>query len=107
MAARVTDREKKMIIADWIEMQTYSAVARKHGVTHQTVKRIVNASPDIAKKVQQKKRREHRRYDSVYGIAKTGDARSDHVASESADRPGEDFSRNLEPGCNIFRNYRG
>lgn len=55
MAARVTDREKKMIIADWIETQTYSAVARKHGVTHQTVKRIVNASPDIAKKVQQKK----------------------------------------------------
>lgn len=28
---------------------------KKHGVTHQTVKRIVSASPDIAQKVQQKK----------------------------------------------------
>ena len=55
MAARITDRKKKRIIADWIEMQSYSAVAKKHGVTHQTVKRIVSASPDIAQKVQQKK----------------------------------------------------
>ncbi len=45
MAARITDRKKKRIIADWIEMQSYSAVAKKHGVTHQTVKRIVSASP--------------------------------------------------------------
>ena len=55
MAARLTDRQKKRIIADWIEMQSYSAVARKHGVTHQTVKRVVDASPDISEKVQQKK----------------------------------------------------
>ena len=55
MAARITDRKKKRIIADWIEMQSYSAVAKKHGVTHQTVKRIVSASPDIAQKVQEKK----------------------------------------------------
>jgi transposase-like protein len=55
MAARITDRKKKKIIADWIEMQSYSAVAKRHGVTHQTVKRIVSASPDIAQKVQQKK----------------------------------------------------
>ena len=34
MAARITDRKKKRIIADWIEMQSYSAVAKKHGVTH-------------------------------------------------------------------------
>ena len=32
MAARITDRKKKRIIADWIEMQSYSAVAKKHGV---------------------------------------------------------------------------
>ncbi len=55
MAARLTDRQKKRIIADWIEMQSYNAVAKKHGVTHQTVKRIVDASPDISEKVQQKK----------------------------------------------------
>ena len=36
-------------------MQSYNAVAKKHGVTHQTVKRIVDASPDISEKVQQKK----------------------------------------------------
>ena len=82
MAARITDRKKKRIIADWIEMQSYSAVAKKHGVTHQTVKRIVSASPDIAQKVQQ--RREYRRHDGVHGITKSGDARSNHFASESA-----------------------
>ena len=55
MAARLTDRQKKRIIADWIEMQSYNAVAKKHGVTHQTVKRIVDASPGISEKVQRKK----------------------------------------------------
>jgi hypothetical protein len=55
MAARLTDRQKKKIVADWVEMQSYNAVAKKHGVTHQTVKRIVDASPDISEKVQQKK----------------------------------------------------
>ena len=49
MAARLTDRQKKKIVADWVEMQSYNAVAKKHGVTHQTVKRIVDASPDIGK----------------------------------------------------------
>ena len=48
MAARLTDRQKKKIVADWVEMQSYNAVAKKHGVTHQTAKRIVDASPDIS-----------------------------------------------------------
>ena len=47
MAARLTDRQKKKIVADWVEMQSYNAVAKKHGVTHQTVKRVVDASPDL------------------------------------------------------------
>lgn len=36
-------------------MQSYNAVAKKHGVTHQTVKRVVDASPDISEKYSRKR----------------------------------------------------
>lgn len=55
MAARLTDKQKKMIIADYVELGSYNAVAKRHGVTHQTVKRIVYESTEITLKVQQKK----------------------------------------------------
>lgn len=55
MAARLTDRQKKKIIADYVELQSYNAVAKKNNVTHQTVKRIVTASPEFTKIAQQKK----------------------------------------------------
>lgn len=55
MAARLTDRQKKKIIADYVELQSYNAVAKKNNVTHQTVKRVVSASPEFAKIAQQKK----------------------------------------------------
>lgn len=55
MAARLTDRQKKKIIADYVELQSYNAVAKKNNVTHQTVKRVVTASPEFAKIAQQKK----------------------------------------------------
>lgn len=55
MAARLTDRQKKKIIADYVEMQSYNAVAKKNNVTHQTVKRVVTASPEFTKIAQQKK----------------------------------------------------
>lgn len=55
MAARLTDRQKKKIVADWVEMQSYNAVAKKHGVTHQTVKRIVDVIIDRWEKFTGKK----------------------------------------------------
>lgn len=55
MAARLTDRQKKKIIADYVESQSYNAVAKKNNVTHQTVKRVVTASPEFTKIAQQKK----------------------------------------------------
>lgn len=55
MAARLTDEQKKKIIADYVERGSYNATAKMNGVTHQTVKRVVNESTEITKKVQQKK----------------------------------------------------
>lgn len=56
MAARLTDRKKKRIIADYLEMGSYAAVGKKHGVSHNTVRRVVQAAPpEFAQKVQQKK----------------------------------------------------
>lgn len=55
MAARLTDRQKKKIVADYVELGSYNAVAKKNGVSNHTVKRIVLEVPEIAEKVQQKK----------------------------------------------------
>lgn len=55
MAARLTDRQKKKIVADYLELGSYNATAKKNGVSNHTVKRIVLEVPEIADKVQQKK----------------------------------------------------
>ena len=55
MAARLTDKQKKKIVADYLELESYNAVAKKNGVSNHTVKRIVLETPEISKKVQQKK----------------------------------------------------
>lgn len=55
MAARLTDRQKKKIIADYVQLGSYNAAAKLNGVSHQTVKRVVLESPDLDKKIQQKK----------------------------------------------------
>ena len=55
MAARLTDKQKKLIIADYVELGSYNAVAKRHGIAHQTVKRIVGDCTEITKKVQDKK----------------------------------------------------
>lgn len=55
MAARLTDRQKKKIVADYIELQSYNATAKRNGVSNHTVKRIVLEVPEIAEKFQQKK----------------------------------------------------
>lgn len=55
MAARLTDKQKKRIIADYAEMGSYNSVAKKHGVADGTVRRIILSNPEFTKKVEQKK----------------------------------------------------
>ncbi len=55
MARRLTDKERKQIIADYIECENYSAVGKKHGVSRTTVKNIVDSDSESCKKLHEKK----------------------------------------------------
>ncbi len=55
MAARLTDRQKKKIIADYVDLESYHAVASKHKIAVSTVKRICDNSVDMKQKATQKK----------------------------------------------------
>lgn len=55
MAARLTDRQKKKIIADYVQLGSYNAVSKIHGVSATTVKNVVLKSADIVEKCEQKK----------------------------------------------------
>ena len=55
MAARLTDRQKKKIVADYLETESYNATAKKNGVCGQTVRRVVEESQGIAENLKQKK----------------------------------------------------
>ena len=55
MAARLTDKQKKKIIADYVQLGSYNAVAKKHKVADSTVKRIVLSDPEMQKKAERKK----------------------------------------------------
>lgn len=55
MAARLTDKQKKKIIADYVQLGSYNAVAKIHGVSRQTVKNVVESDPQSGQKLQQKK----------------------------------------------------
>lgn len=55
MAARLTDRQKGKIIADYLENGSYNATAKINGVSKDTVRRIVQNCGDFAEKAQQKK----------------------------------------------------
>lgn len=55
MAARLTDRQKQKIVADYLETGSYRATGKMNGVADGTVKRIVLECGDIKQKVEQKK----------------------------------------------------
>ena len=55
MAAHLTDKQKKKIIADYLELGSYNAVAKKHKIADSTVKRIVLADPQMKKNLENKK----------------------------------------------------
>ena len=55
MAARLTDKKKKKIVADYLELGSYNAVAKRNHVCGETARRVVEASEDFAEKLRQKK----------------------------------------------------
>ena len=50
MAARLTDKQKKKIIADYLELGSFRAVGRKNGVSADTVKRAVEKDDNFKRK---------------------------------------------------------
>lgn len=55
MAKRLTDKQRKKIIADYIELGSFNAVAKLHGVSRQTVKTICDSDRQTGQKLQCKK----------------------------------------------------
>lgn len=47
LLAKLTDKQKKAIIAAYSECRNYTAVAKKHKVSRATVKKLVDANPEI------------------------------------------------------------
>ena len=60
MAAKLTDLEKKKIIADYTLCENYSETARINNVSRVTVRRVVESNAGVAEKVRQKKRENER-----------------------------------------------
>lgn len=56
MAARLTDAQKKKIVADYAEIGSYATVGRMNGVSDKTVKAIVKSDPETSRISEQKKK---------------------------------------------------
>ena len=67
---KLTDKKKKLIIADYIECGNYSEVARKHKVSDTTVRKLVKSDKDSLEKIEQKKRRKYTRCLRIHGYIK-------------------------------------
>lgn len=55
MADRLTDKQKKKIIADYIDTQNFRETSRINNVSDYTVRSLVKGNKDIAQKLAQKK----------------------------------------------------
>lgn len=55
MAARITDRQKKKILADYATLGSYNATAKLNGCSPASVREIVKKNPDIMEIYEQKK----------------------------------------------------
>lgn len=53
--ARLTDQQKKILIAEYVECGSYNAVAKKYGIADTTVRRAVMSDANAKKKAEQKK----------------------------------------------------
>lgn len=55
MAAHLTDLQKKKILADYVQLGSYNAVAKINSCCPNTVKKLVLANTEIAEQCKQKK----------------------------------------------------
>ena len=55
MAARLTDRQIKKIVADYVMLQSYSAVGKLNGISDKTVKKYVEEDSEFTELSEQKK----------------------------------------------------
>lgn len=55
MAARLTDKQRKKIVADYLETQSVNAAAKRNGVSWDTARKALDEVGDIEKKLDQKK----------------------------------------------------
>lgn len=55
MAARLTDRQKKKILADYLETQSVNAAAKKNKVSWDAANKVLKEAGEVEKKLQQKK----------------------------------------------------
>lgn len=55
MAARLTEKQKEKIVADYLDNGSYRATARQNGVSGETVKRVVKECGDFEQKLAQKR----------------------------------------------------
>lgn len=56
MAARLTDKQKKKIVADYLETQSVNYAAKKNGVSWDSAKKALEESGEIEKKLEEKKK---------------------------------------------------
>lgn len=52
---KLTDKQKKKIIADYMENQNYSETGRLNNVSNKTVERLIKNNEEVSNKVKQKK----------------------------------------------------
>ena len=55
MASRLTDKQKKKIVADFVMLRSYSAVGKLNGISDKTVKKYVEEDPEFTELSEQKK----------------------------------------------------
>lgn len=58
MAARLTEKQKNKIVADYLENGSYNATAKMNGVCDTTVKRVVQSCRDFRKKAEEKREKD-------------------------------------------------
>lgn len=54
-AKRLTDKQKKKIVADYVQLQSYRAAAKLNDVSDATVRKIIKEDPDSTRLCAQKK----------------------------------------------------
>ena len=55
MAARLTDKQKKKIVADYLETQSVNAAAQRNNVSWGTARKVLDEIGDIEQKLEEKK----------------------------------------------------